>query len=541
MAYSAFQPGSGMNNLSSTSGNRNYHGAHGSGNVQDAFIDPNLSNSFPILHDQGGFSSYNSEMPYPFANPHAATDMFPLPLGRHGSPFSQANMQSPRPESDGCTQGPATPSDPPAYTQSPLITGQYIPSHANFVSRSMMPEAAHVHDTGYINPSALSPSPDINYPLDGRKSPSHHEFENCYLSAGDPTLHLTATSFTSYAEPTSHLSPGDTTIAFQDEIHVRPLPSSPFAVSDDGRQGNGMQASQGFSATSNAFSPPRNHGQQSRSSEKTNRQRAKSKRRFRASDTMATSAPLGSSIPLPLSPSGSLKLCSPCNRNFKDSASLKKHVQSDHTRPYTCVFSYAGCTSNFASKNEWKRHVSSQHLGLVYWVCAMGSCAKNRGSPSHQRSTSLPETGAIFNRKDLFTQHVRRMHYPSDQQGKSAQRDEHLHKLQVEAKRVRCQLPTHMRCPSTGCSMTFDGEGAWDQRMEHVARHLDAVAKGQELPISFGGNYDTTLTAWAERKDVDIVRRTANSWELCNPLKGDNGGRHSSAGSFQRDADGEDY
>lgn len=59
--------------------------------------------------------------------------------------------------------------------------------------------------------------------------------------------------------------------------------------------------------------------------------------------------------------------------------------------------------------------------------------------------------------------------------------------------------------------------------MEHVAGHLDRAAMGEEPPIRFGGLEDWTLTNWAEKESVEVVKRTATGWRLCNPLRGDSG------------------
>ena len=62
--------------------------------------------------------------------------------------------------------------------------------------------------------------------------------------------------------------------------------------------------------------------------------------------------------------------------SFKDENGLQKHIKTQHTRPFICVFHFAGCKSTFASKNEWKRHCASQHLLLNYWLCQQDQCAK---------------------------------------------------------------------------------------------------------------------------------------------------------------------
>jgi hypothetical protein len=238
--------------------------------------------------------------------------------------------------------------------------------------------------------------------------------------------------------------------------------------------------------------------------------------------------------------------CDQCNATFKDETLLRKHKRTEHIRPFVCVFHYAGCTSSFAAKNEWKRHVTSQHLSLFYWLCTHGNCAHSKGPSTHQRSSLLPSYGVIFNRKDLFTQHIRRMHSPEDKdakaKGTSPQLEERLKVMQEQAYRRRCELPHYMRCPAQHCTTEFRGAGAWDERMEHVARHLEAAAVGDELPLHFGGHHDTTLTSWAEAPGVEVVKRTATGWEICNPLKGEGGARKTGAeGIFvaEQDAEGE--
>lgn len=82
---------------------------------------------------------------------------------------------------------------------------------------------------------------------------------------------------------------------------------------------------------------------------------------------------------------------------------LHQHPKPNH-RPYTCPLTPYGCTSTFATKNEWKRHTISQHIRLGFWRCDL---CPDRGSGPND-----------FNRKDLFTQHLRRMHCGAKGKGK---------------------------------------------------------------------------------------------------------------------------
>lgn len=227
--------------------------------------------------------------------------------------------------------------------------------------------------------------------------------------------------------------------------------------------------------------------------------------------------------------------CTECRDiSFRDESSLDKHIKQQHTRPFVCVFGFAGCESTFAAKNEWKRHVASQHLLLNYWLCQQDSCSKlsnppnnhnNRSNMSSQCSPDLPN-GAIFNRKDLYTQHLRRMHIPPSIKKQVKQKktvpewEERIRGLQSEAYKLRCQLPHHMACPAPDCDVQFHGPNAWDDRMEHVAKHLERAAQGAEKAVVFGGDTDLTLVDWAASRHVSVVRRDAKgAWRLCNPLK----------------------
>ncbi|TGJ80359.1 hypothetical protein E0Z10_g8410 [Xylaria hypoxylon] len=238
--------------------------------------------------------------------------------------------------------------------------------------------------------------------------------------------------------------------------------------------------------------------------------------------------------------------CPDCLKvSFKDRIGLDNHIKKQHTRPFTCIFEFAGCRSTFASKNEWKRHCASQHIVLQYWVCQQDACAqvsnklatpKKSSSTGRSRRTDYPRypvaypsalpNGTIFNRKDLYTQHLRRMHVPAHLKTKVKSKthvpewDDEQRRHQDEAIRTRCQLPMHMLCPAPECNVRFDGVNAWDERMEHVAKHLEKAAAGIEPPVPFGGDTDSTLVEWATSPAIGILRRgDKGRWALQNPLK----------------------
>ncbi|KAF3760472.1 hypothetical protein M406DRAFT_358191 [Cryphonectria parasitica EP155] len=83
-----------------------------------------------------------------------------------------------------------------------------------------------------------------------------------------------------------------------------------------------------------------------------------------------------------------------------------------------------------------------------------------------------------------------------------------------------------MKCPAPRCTEAFNGPDAWDHRMEHVARHLEKAALGQEQAVLFGGPADPSLMGWATKSDVAIVRPVGQGgWLLNNPLQAASGGR----------------
>ncbi|KAK4234425.1 hypothetical protein C8A03DRAFT_37799 [Achaetomium macrosporum] len=196
--------------------------------------------------------------------------------------------------------------------------------------------------------------------------------------------------------------------------------------------------------------------------------------------------------------------CDHCSHApFKDSSSLRKHIAAAHTRPFPCAFSFAGCTSTFGSKNEWKRHISSQHLCLRYYRCS--SCPQS----------SADGKGNEFNRKDLFTQHLRRMHAPfaikkATSKGDTklqAEWDAHVKEMQKSCLVTRRQPPQRSACPKPGCQSVFEGPGSWDEWTEHVGRHME---KGEANQM----RVDQLLAKWA--LDEGIIERLGDGeYRLC--------------------------
>lgn len=203
--------------------------------------------------------------------------------------------------------------------------------------------------------------------------------------------------------------------------------------------------------------------------------------------------------------------CKSCDHApFKDAGSLQRHIATSHTRAFICVFEFAGCQSTFASKNEWKRHVSSQHLNLSAWVCELGACGKS--GKGGGKGTSE------FNRKDLFTQHLRRMHAPFSvkrQNKKNVEWEDKLKELQVSCLRVKRHAPVQLACPVRDCGQIFEGGSCWDERMEHVGKHLEkaAAATGVNNVVVKQGD-DDLLVRWALGEGI-IESRPGGGFRFC--------------------------
>jgi hypothetical protein len=201
--------------------------------------------------------------------------------------------------------------------------------------------------------------------------------------------------------------------------------------------------------------------------------------------------------------------CTLCSHApFKDSSSLRKHIAAAHTRPFPCAFSFAGCTSTFGSKNEWKRHIASQHLCLTYYRCS--SCPQSAAEGK----------GNEFNRKDLFTQHLRRMHAPFAIKKSIAKGDSriqveweaHVKEMQQSCLVIRRQPPMKSACPKAECQTVFEGVGSWDEWTEHVGRHMERD-EAQRMGV------DPLLADWALDENI-IEQREDGGYKLCSQGNG---------------------
>ena len=271
--------------------------------------------------------------------------------------------------------------------------------------------------------------------------------------------------------------------------------------------------------------------------------------------------------------------CTRCPQSYASLSTLNKHIQSTHTRPFTCTFTRYGCPSTFGSKNEWKRHVTSQHLRPGVWRCDIDRCVP-KASPSARRksatvepdssTTVTAETGGSwneFNRKDLFTQHVRRMHGPL---ASAPRAEKDAFETSLEGVRSRCWRQLHPAPPRSVCGfcshaqqhrrledaspsaqlassssdndgedikpLVFEGKLAWEERMEHVGRHLEKQSSEEE-------EEDLGLRDWMVKEGLMFWERGA--WRVVGIAEGKKrGGRGVKAetgpGDGEEDAEGED-
>ncbi|KAL8671478.1 MAG: hypothetical protein Q9168_004028, partial [Polycauliona sp. 1 TL-2023] len=226
-----------------------------------------------------------------------------------------------------------------------------------------------------------------------------------------------------------------------------------------------------------------------------------------------------------------------CSQTFPSASTLSKHILSLHTRPFTCSFARYGCKSTFGAKNEWKRHVASIHLSLGIYRCnVVGTACTPHPAPSsrsrtqnnhltssrqqqHHNPPQQQQAGCGYksNRKDLFTQHLQRMHRPATNASRA---EKESFDKSLDDVRRKCWEPIREAPPRSTCGFCaamnlspynntpvsasaleahgpydadqqhqlhqhhpdnkaptkpaiFSGPESWDERMEHVGRHLE--------------------------------------------------------------------
>lgn len=190
-------------------------------------------------------------------------------------------------------------------------------------------------------------------------------------------------------------------------------------------------------------------------------------------------------------------------RKPRDTLKLKaENKHRDDCRPFPCPLAAYNCTSTFSSKNEWKRHVSTQHIKLGYWRCDLCAPTTDANDPSELYYND-------FNRKDLFTQHLRRMHAA---QGSGARQskvhpvnEDNIGEHQTRCYRQLRRAPQQSICPLVGCNGKFDGPASWEERMEHVGRHFEKDRKSSfELLNIASWKHDVALEQYLMEEDLIV-------------------------------------
>ncbi|EUC43542.1 hypothetical protein COCMIDRAFT_100585 [Bipolaris oryzae ATCC 44560] len=181
----------------------------------------------------------------------------------------------------------------------------------------------------------------------------------------------------------------------------------------------------------------------------------------------------------------------------------------DYRRPFPCPFAIYGCKSDFVSKNEWKRHISTQHIKLGYWRCDL--CL-----PSVDPEDDDALYHNDFNRKDLFTQHLRRMHAaPKDKSHQSTKEypvtEANLPEHQNRCNRKLRDPPQYSSC--LFCNSEFEGATSWDERIEHIGHHLEKDSAKRAGMLDCTTWYkDTRLECYL--LDEGLIMRNGSGWSI---------------------------
>ena len=233
--------------------------------------------------------------------------------------------------------------------------------------------------------------------------------------------------------------------------------------------------------------------------------------------------------------------CPHCSVFYPSDSALKKHILASHTRPFICTFHKYGCSSTVGSKNEWKRHINVQHMHLETWRCDVGPCANpsygskehNYTSPSPSRQPECHESlYHDFDRKDLFTQHLKRMHSPpqSASRAEKSKFESSIEDIQKRCHRKLRDAPTNTICPYCSHHPVFE---SWEDRVEHVGKHLERSDFDRNLERE-----DVTLQEWLRREGYLVGK--GSGWRLIDTGKKRKNRQERAVAEGDEDAEGED-
>lgn len=271
-------------------------------------------------------------------------------------------------------------------------------------------------------------------------------------------------------------------------------------------------------------------------------QRIKSKTNQTAKPTkIAKKSPKSSAATLPSHKASHLLPCRHCSLSLASESALKKHVLASHTRPFVCTFHRYGCSSTVGSKNEWKRHINVQHMHLETWRCDVGACAPQSCGSKDRKNGSPLGSGAApgstyheFDRKDLFTQHLKRMHAPPNSASRA---EKQKFEGMIEAIQQRCYKklrdpPAKSICPYCPNHPVFE---SWDERVEHVGRHLEKSDFDKNLEIE-----DGPLRDWLRQEGYLVWKGAGQGWQLKDTGKKRKNRGEKTAEEGEEDAEGEE-
>ncbi|KAL6720673.1 hypothetical protein ACLMJK_002598 [Lecanora helva] len=309
----------------------------------------------------------------------------------------------------------------------------------------------------------------------------------------------------------SSIKDGSTSPSIQDD-NDSAMGDSPDVDDDDDykprtvRRGHGRRLSQKCMTTKSPTSGPK---RSQRIKSTTSQYLKPTKIAKKASKSSITSSP-------PVNKNGDILSCHYCRINVNSESALKKHVLASHTRPFKCTFHDYGCSSTVGSKNEWKRHINVQHMHLETWRCDIGVCAvpMNKAKEHHQSSTVLGEVKSQenpyhdFDRKDLFTQHLKRMHAPAPS-ASLAEKNKFEGDIKHIQKRCHKRLrepPANSICPYCPNHPVFE---TWDDRVEHVGKHLEKSDFDKNNEIE-----DEALRDWLQQEGCLVWKGPHLKWRL---------------------------
>jgi len=212
------------------------------------------------------------------------------------------------------------------------------------------------------------------------------------------------------------------------------------------------------------------------------------------------------------------------------------HSRGQHTHgAFTCPLSPYGCDTDFKSKNEWKRHVITKHLKVGYYECSLCSTEAMRAPYRNSR-------------KDLFSQHIRRVHLQTNEPIRPQQSAQHpalntssvdsrSHTRQASASSIGqvteavvarygdiyrdCYKSTRNALQETHCvfcGIGFQGNNSVENWLEHVGgRHLATFNNTSAALPGFTCSMwlnDVTLQAWLVQYGEIVWNNATSSYVL---------------------------